>query len=43
MLPQLPNRSDRERGYEMKKQVPARWNFITWLFGGSTGDTGVHG
>jgi len=27
----------------MKKHVPARWNFIIWLFGGSTGDTGVHG
>jgi hypothetical protein len=32
-----------ERGYEMKKHIPARWSFWTWLLGGGQTDGGASG
>jgi len=31
------------RGMAMKKTIPARWSFWTWLLGGGTGNAGSHG
>jgi hypothetical protein len=32
-----------ERGCEMKKQLPARWSFWTWLLGGGQDNGGANG
>jgi hypothetical protein len=43
MFSELPNRSLKNRGEDMNKNLPARWSFWTWLLGGGQTNGGSNG